>query len=120
MTVRMVRGTRHPGAHVKGPGLPIHDAQSAMVLIAEVWHTAHCDQMLVDKAAVNEVFFDLCTGVAGEVLQKFSNYQARLAMIGDFQGYQSKSLAAFIAECNRSGHIPFPADEAEALRRLGL
>ena len=44
-------------AHVKGPGLPIHDAQSAMVLIAEVWHTAHCDQMLVDKAAVNEVFF---------------------------------------------------------------
>lgn len=119
MTVRVVRGAKHPVALAAGPGLLIHDAQSALELIAEVWYTTHCDRILADKTTVSEAFFDLRTGVAGEVLQKFSNYQARLAIIGDFQGYQSKSLAAFIAECNRGGHILFLADEAEALSRLG-
>jgi uncharacterized membrane protein len=46
-------------------------------------------------------FFDLSTRKLGDVLQKFTNYRMRLAIIGDFSKYPSKILPNFIAESNR-------------------
>lgn len=34
--------------------------------------------------------------IENEVLQKFINYQTKIAIIGDFSGYTSKSLKDFI------------------------
>lgn len=46
-------------------------------------------------------FFDLKTGVLGEVLLKCTNYRVYLAIIGDFSQYESKALKAFIYESNK-------------------
>ncbi|MCK7528774.1 MAG: DUF4180 domain-containing protein [Ignavibacteriales bacterium] len=35
-------------------------------------------------------FFDLKTGIAGEILQKFSTYNVRLAILGDFQNIKAE------------------------------
>ncbi len=65
-------------------------------------------------------FFQLKTGIAGEILQKLTNYRIRVAFIGDFKSYKSKSLRAFIAESN-SGNQVFFADSLEsALKRMSL
>ncbi len=56
---------------------------------------------------VGEGFFDLSTRKAGEVFQKAANYNFRLAFVGDFARYGSKSLNDFIRESNRTGHILF-------------
>jgi len=56
----------------------------------------------VHKAAITEEFFDLSTSIAGEVAQKFVNYGFKLAIIGDFSGYASKSLHDYIYECKRN------------------
>ncbi|MDD4080475.1 MAG: DUF4180 domain-containing protein [Eubacteriales bacterium] len=117
--ISIVQGAGHPVARVKSEAILISGAQSALDLIAQVWYAVHCDRMIVEKSAVSEALFDLRTGIAGEVLQKFSNYRAKLAIIGDFSGYASKSLAAFIFECNRGGDILFLDDETEAVSRLG-
>ena len=45
-------------------------------------------------------FFQLSNGKLGEVLQNFSNFRMRLAIIGDFQNLQSQSLTDFIRESN--------------------
>jgi len=37
--------------------------------------------LLLDEKQLSPAFFDLRTGLAGEVLQKFTNYRARLAIV---------------------------------------
>ena len=37
--------------------------------------------LLLDESQLGEKFFDLRTGLAGEVLQKFTNYRVRLAIV---------------------------------------
>jgi hypothetical protein len=63
-------------------------------------------------------FFDLKTGIAGEILQKFSTYNLQLAIIGDFSKYSSKSLKDFIYESNKQGRIYFCSSIEEAKERL--
>jgi hypothetical protein len=44
--------------------------------------------LLLDESQLGADFFDLRTGLAGEVLQKFTNYRVRLAIvIADAQAY---------------------------------
>jgi hypothetical protein len=56
--------------------------------------------------------------MAGEILQKFSNYRIKLAIVGDFSKYTKKSIRDFIRESNNTGHINFVGtlDEALALK----
>ena len=67
-------------------------------------------------------FFQLRTGLAGEMLQKFVNYRRRVAIIGDFSEFvsNSASLRAFMDESNRGNAIWFLADIAQLERRLAL
>lgn len=55
-------------------------------------------------------FFDLSTGYLGEVLQKLTNYQVQLAIIGDFKKYPSKVLQQFISESTIRGKYLFVSD----------
>ena len=90
-------------AVVREPGVLITDGPSAMVL---------------RKEQLSEDFFRLSTGLAGEVLQKFVNYQMKLAIVGDFSGYTSKPLQDFIRESNEGRHVCFQPDEGAALAWL--
>ena len=63
--------------------------------------------VIVHKENIDESFFDLGSGLAGEMLQKVVNYRLRLAIVGDFSMYESKSLKAFIYESNKSNTIFF-------------
>jgi len=47
--------------------------------------------LLLDEKHLSAEFFDLRTGLAGEVLQKFTNYRARLAIVvADASAYGSR------------------------------
>ncbi|MCB0629182.1 MAG: DUF4180 domain-containing protein, partial [Lewinella sp.] len=63
-------------------------------------------------------FFDLKTKIAGEILQKFSNYRVRLSIVGDFTVYTSRSLKDFIHESNKGKLVNFVDSLEEALERL--
>jgi hypothetical protein len=60
----------------------------------------------------------LKTGIAGEILQKFSNYRVDLAIIGNLNNHQSKSMKDFIFESNKFGQINFVESKSEALDKL--
>jgi hypothetical protein len=63
-------------------------------------------------------FFDLKTGVAGDILQKFSTYNLKLAIVGDFRNVKSKSLNDFIFESNKYGRVNFVESKEDALKKL--
>jgi hypothetical protein len=71
--------------------------------------------IIIHSGSLHKDFFDLKTGLAGDILQKFSNYRMKLAIIGDFSGYKSKNLRDFIRESNRWGIICFVDSLDEAL-----
>ena len=95
----------------------INEVQDVLDLMANVSYKG-CDRMIVYENNLNKDFFNLKTRFAGEILQKFSNYHFRLAIIGDFSKYESKSLRDFIRESNRGTMICFTEDLQSALLRL--
>ena len=76
------------------------------------------DGVLLLERHLAPAFFDLKTGLAGEVLQKFSTYRLRLAIVGDFSTYPGRSIQDFIRESNERGQICFVASREAALARL--
>ena len=77
-----------------------------------------CNRIIIREAGLHPDFFRLHTGLAGEILQKFSTYNFRLAVIGDFSKYTSKNLQDFIRESNKGNRIFFVNDFDEALKKL--
>lgn len=95
----------------------INEIQDALDLMAESNYMG-AGKIILYKMNINPDFFDLKTGFAGEILQKFSNYKVKLAIIGDFSSFTSKSLRDFIHESNKHGHINFVSTIDEARERL--
>ena len=96
----------------------ITDVQSALDLMATVRYETGTDRMILPKIALDERFFVLSSGLAGDVLQKFVNYQLKVAIVGDYSGYTSKPLRDFIYESNNGSHVFFVATVEEALEKL--
>jgi len=78
-----------------------------------------CSRIIIREAGLHPDFFRLHTGLAGEILQKFSTYNFRLAIIGDYTKFTSKNLQDFIHESNKGNRIFFVRDFEEALKKLG-
>ena len=96
----------------------ISDVASAIDFIATVSYETGSHAVILNKAAVSEGFFDLKTKIAGEILQKFVQYQMKLAIVGDFSRYSSKSLKDFFYECNKGRDLFFVSDEETAIEKL--
>lgn len=105
-------------AQVMGSEKVITDLQSALDLIMTAKYEAETNLIAIDKRAVCEEFFILSTGLAGEILQKFINYQAKIAIFGDYSKYTSKPLKDFIYESNKGKDIFFVSTKEEAVERL--
>lgn len=69
-------------------------------------------RIALPRSAFDAKFFDLKTGVAGDVMQKFINYKAKLIIVGDFSDL-SENFQALIRENNRVGEVVFVESLAE-------
>jgi len=65
------------------------------------------DRVVLHEKNITPTFFDLKTKLAGEILQKFVQYNMPLSIIGDFSKFESKALHDFIYESNKGKHINF-------------
>jgi hypothetical protein len=105
-------------AVVTNNGILLSDVQSAIDFMMTVQHKTGCNRIIINKSVISEDFFQLTTKLAGEILQKFINYNVKLAIIGDFSVYSSKSLKDFICESNKGKDIFFLPDEKQAIAML--
>ncbi len=97
----------------------IKTAQDGLDLLGDAYYQGY-DKMILHMKNITSSFFDLKNGLAGEVLQKFSNYRVRLVVVGDFSKFDSKSLNDFIRESNNGKHINFLQSRDEAIHRLSV
>lgn len=96
----------------------IADVQTAMDFMMSIKYETGCSKIVLNKEAITEEFFILSKGIAGEILQKFINYQIKFAIYGDFSKYTSKPLKDFIYESNKGKDIFFVSDADTAVKML--
>jgi len=95
----------------------IAEVQDVLDLIGNLG-TYDCNRIIIDETNFHPDFFRLETRLAGDILQKFSNYRVRLAIMGDFTRYKSRALQDFIRESNKGSQVLFVSDAAVALKAL--
>jgi len=104
-------------AVLRSLGVMIQETQYALDLVAEA-SFLNSHKIIIKEDQVTPAFFELKSGIAGEILQKFSTYNVQLAIIGDFSKYTSKSLRDFLFESNKFGRINFVSSFEEAKEKL--
>ncbi|WP_320066115.1 DUF4180 domain-containing protein [Micromonospora sp. RTGN7] len=99
-------------------GPPVVTVQDALDLIGAAFLGA--EVVAVPASRLDETFFSLDTRFAGEVMQKFVNYQLRLVVLGDITDHLSASAAlrALVYESNRADHVWFLPDLSTLEARL--
>jgi len=105
-------------AEVTDDNFKISSVQDAVDLLGDMYYN-NCNAIVLKEVNFHPDFFTLHTGLAGDVLQKVSNYQFKLAVTGDFSKYTSKSLQDFIRESNRGNRVFFVDTAEDALLKLG-
>lgn len=112
----------HKGQHgqiaeLLSDDLIVGSGEDATQLAGELYFGGYTGVVLHGKNGPPQ-FFDLKTGLAGEMLQKFSNFRLPLVILGDWQALPGNSLRDFIRECNRGRQVRFVTTLSEALERL--
>jgi hypothetical protein len=97
----------------------IQNASDSLELLGNIYYQDF-DKIILHQKNLTPEFFDLKNGLAGEMLQKFSNHRVRLAIVGDFSNYASKSITDFMFESNKMGQINFVKSIDEALAVLAI
>ncbi|MDD2621127.1 MAG: DUF4180 domain-containing protein [Syntrophomonadaceae bacterium] len=118
MNIRISEKDRSKVAIIESSDVLINNVHDALDLMATISHMYDCNKMVVSKTSITESFFDLKTGLAGEILQKYTNYNMKIAIVGNFEMYNSKSLKDFIFESNKGRQVFFLPEEETAIDRL--
>lgn len=95
----------------------IQSAQDGLDLLGNIYYQGF-DKVIIYEKNITPDFFDLKTKIAGDILQKFSNYRMGLAIVGDFSKYESKSMKDFIFESNKTKHVNFVETLEAALEKF--
>ncbi len=69
--------------------------------------------LLISDGALHPDFFDLSTGLAGEISLKLSTYRVKTAIVVDIESVPSQRFREWAAECNRGREIYFCTDRHE-------
>ena len=118
MTIQRIEKNGVPCTLVESGEVVIRDAQSALDLLMSAKYEAGTKDLVIAKKCICEDFFILSTGLAGEILQKFVNYGARIAIYGDYSRYTSKPLHDFMRESNEGRDVFFASTKDAAIDAL--
>jgi hypothetical protein len=115
--VRDIHGVRALICAADGPTIASERDASDVLSVAFEQQAAI---IAIPVARLADDFFRLSTRLAGQIAQKFVNYNRRLVILGDISGWtaQSKSLRDFVTEANQGRSIWFVSDIAGLERIL--
>lgn len=117
--MNIINNERQPVA-VIDPATRFLSVQDILDVMVTAQYSDNCGGLVIYGESLGEAFFDLRSGYAGEVLQKFSNYDMKLAVIGDFGHCQSRSFRDFVRECNRGNRVFFKPSLEAGLQALAV
>lgn len=77
-------------------------------------YTHNCNILLLDVDNLSDDFFNLRTGLAGAAMQKFANYQVKVAVLLPVNAHHNERFKELMYEMNQSNQIRFYSDRDEA------
>ena len=102
-------------AEIISNDIVLQTVEDALDLIGNMSYQGF-DKLIIHEENMIPDFFELKNKIAGNILQKFSQYSMPLAIIGDFEKYESKSLNDFIFESNKGNPIHFVTTVEDGLK----
>lgn len=93
----------------------LRTTEDGLDLLGNLYYHGY-NKIIIHEKNITPDFFDLKTKIAGDILQKFIQYQMPLTIIGDFSKFKRKSLNDFIFECNKGKQINFVSSQSEAIK----
>ena len=102
-------------AEIISDDIVLQTVEDAVDLIGNMSYQGF-DKLIIHEENMIPDFFELKNKIAGNILQKFSQYSMPLAIIGDFEKYESKSLNDFIFESNKGSQINFVTTIEDGLK----
>ena len=102
-------------AEIISDDIVLQTVEDAVDLIGNMSYQGF-DKLIIHEENIISDFFELKNKIAGNILQKFSQYSMPLAIIGDFEKYESKSLNDFIFESNKGSQINFVTTIEDGLK----
>src|SRR5437899_7608969 len=108
------------GVRVHVSETPLGDERDAVQLIVDAHYAHQAEWIAFTPEQLGDEFFELRTGVAGAITQKFVTYQMGLAVVGDISARiaASRPLADWVRESNRGRDLLFAKDLDELRERL--
>ena len=104
-------------AEIISDDIIINNLQDALDLMANISYQ-EINKIIIKVNNITADFYKLRSGLGGEILQKCVNYGIKIAIVGDFEKYESESLKAFIVESNRGNQFFFVSNISEAKEKL--
>lgn len=100
-------------------GEKLKSERDVLDMIGEAMYS-HTELIVIPVERFEADFFQLKTGLAGNIIQKFVTYRRRLVILGDISHYvvQSRAFKDFVYETNRGNQVWFMADLQELEERL--
>jgi hypothetical protein len=98
----------------------VGDDREAVQLIAQAHYEHEATWVVFTPEQLGDEFFELRTGRAGAIAQKFVDYHMGLAVVGDIAGKVAAStpLADWVQESNRGRNLWFVPDLDALAERL--
>lgn len=109
--------SNHKIAEVTAAEVIVQSPDDALQLMVDLYYQDF-NKIIIHENNITPAFFDLKTGIAGEVLQKFSNYKMQLVIVGSFTKYPGQSIKDFIYESNKGRQVNFLGSVSEAVEKL--
>ncbi len=119
MDIEIIENNGIKIAKLLSDNIEINNPQDAVEILMNCRYQG-AQSIIISEKNLNKDFFELKTKIAGEILQKFSTYDSKLAIIGDFNNLERKSLKDFIYESNRLKRINFVSSIEEGIEKLTL
>ncbi|WP_090598642.1 DUF4180 domain-containing protein [Pelagibacterium luteolum] len=90
-------------------------------LIGMAW-SDDAQMVVVEASVLPDAFFELRSGIIGDVAQKFANYRLLMVVVGDVQRFADRSTAFrdYLFETNAGGNLWFVPDMDALERKLAL
>jgi len=104
-----------PMIEVTSDEVIISSEQDALDIMSNIGYLYDSNRIILHRENLNEAFFDLKSGLAGGILQKFSNYRVQLIVVGELSHYSSQSLKEFILESNKGHQVNFVSKISDVL-----
>lgn len=92
---------------------PVRSEQDALDLVA-LCREHYANRLMLHGEVFGDEFFDLKTGLAGAVLQKFINYYIKAALVVPPEKANRGRFREMVLEANRGSHFRVFSDREDA------